>query len=64
MRLSHPVKEKWFMKGKSAGLWFLGLCAVLAILLLSRLITPMIGGILFAISLGFLGGISRGFRKP
>jgi hypothetical protein len=42
---------------------FLGICIVLAFLLLTRLITPVISGFVFAISLVLLGGITKGFRR-
>jgi hypothetical protein len=51
------------MTGKVAGLLFLGICAVLAALLLTSAITRLIGGCIFAISLIVLGGLSHGFRK-
>jgi hypothetical protein len=51
------------MRGKTAGMLFLGICIVLAFLLLTRLITPVISGIVFAIALVLLGGITKGFRR-
>jgi len=42
---------------------FLATCIILAILLITQAITPIVGGILFAITLVVLGGLSRGFRK-
>ena len=42
---------------------FLATCIILAILLITQAITPIVGGILFAIALVVLGGLSRGFRK-
>jgi hypothetical protein len=51
------------MSGKSAGLLFLGVCIVLAALLLARVITPLVSGSVFAIVLVLLGGLSGGFRK-
>ncbi len=49
------------MNGRIAGLIFLAACAVLAVLLLSKIITPLIGGLAFGIALALLGGISGGF---
>jgi hypothetical protein len=51
------------MRGKTAGLTFLGICAVLAVLLLSGAITPVVSGALFAVALVVLGGISKGFKN-
>jgi uncharacterized membrane protein len=41
---------------------FLTSCLILAVLLLADLITPIIGGSVFAIALALFGGFSRGFR--
>jgi len=51
------------MKGKTAGFVFLGVCVILAALLLARTITPLVCGTVFAIALVLLGGFSGGFRK-
>lgn len=51
------------MKGKSALTIFLGICVVLAILLITQVITPVISRCIFAISLVVFGGMYRGFRK-
>ncbi len=51
------------MKGKLAGLIFLGICVILAILLLTGVISAIVSGIVFAIALFVLGAISNGFRK-
>lgn len=51
------------MKGKTASFIFLGVCVILAALLLTKTITPIQSGTVFAIALVLLGGISRGFRK-
>ncbi len=37
---------------------FLGACVLLAILLITRIITPLIGGIVFAVALVLFGGLS------
>jgi hypothetical protein len=52
-----------FMNKKTAGLVFLGIGVVLAILLIIQWITPLTSGVLFALSLVLLGGLSKGFRK-
>ncbi len=51
------------MSRKTAGLIFVGVCIVLADLLVTKAITPLVGGILFAIVLVALGLLSGGFRK-
>ena len=51
------------MSRKTAAFSFLGICVVLAILLLIKAITPLVSGIIFAIALVLFGLLSRGFRK-
>lgn len=51
------------MNGKTAALLFVGVCAILAILLVTGLIGPLWSGSLFAVALVLLGGISGGFGK-
>ena len=51
------------MDRKVAGFVFLGVCVVLAVLLLMQVITPVISAALFAIALVVVGGASAGFRK-
>ena len=51
------------MSGKTAASFFVGVCAILAILLVTGLIGPLLSGSLFAVTLVLLGGISGGFRK-
>jgi hypothetical protein len=51
------------MKGKSAGMVFLGICLALAVLLVLKVITTLIGGIAFAAALVVLGLLSEGFRR-
>ena len=51
------------MNKKVAALSLLGICVVLAILLLTNAIPAPVAGILFAISLVLLGVSSGGFRK-
>jgi hypothetical protein len=52
------------MDGKTAVFLFVGVCVLLAILLLIGIIGPLVSGAIFAISLVLLGGLSGGFRKP
>jgi hypothetical protein len=51
------------MNRKTAAFIFVGICVVLAVLLLFGIIGPMVGGSVFAIALVLLGGASSGFRK-
>jgi len=51
------------MDKRTAGFLFLGLCIILAILLLTSVITPLASGCIFAVALVLLGGFSRAFRK-
>ncbi len=51
------------MNGRTAGLVFLGVCVILALLLLTRSIRPVLSSAIFAIALVVLGVLSRGFRK-
>ncbi len=51
------------MNGRTAVLLFLGVCVILALLLLTRSIRPVVSGAVFAIALVVLGVLSRGFRK-
>lgn len=51
------------MKRKFALPLFLATSILLAFLLLRQVITPIVGGALFAIALAVLGGISRGFTR-
>jgi hypothetical protein len=51
------------MKAKTAGFVFLGVCMILAVLLLVKAITPFESGTAFAVALILLGGLSAGFRK-
>jgi hypothetical protein len=48
------------MRGPAAGLVFLGICIVLAVLLFAHVIKPAVSGIIFAVALVVLGGWSRG----
>jgi len=57
------LREKNMMPKKTAGFLFLAICLVLAILLLTRTITPLVSSYVFAIALVVLGGLSVGFRK-
>jgi hypothetical protein len=51
------------MNRRTALLIFLAVCIVLAILLLTTIIKPLLAGIIFAIALVVLGGLSGGFRR-
>ncbi len=47
------------MDGKVAGFLFLGVCLILAVLLLTRTIAPLLSGTVFAVALVVFGGLSR-----
>lgn len=47
------------MNQRTAGFTFLGVCVILAILLFTRTISPMVSGGLFAAALIIFGGLSR-----
>ncbi|HEX3043275.1 MAG TPA: hypothetical protein VHY08_00860 [Bacillota bacterium] len=51
------------MKKKTAGVLFLGICVILAVLLLTKVISPIVSGCVFAGALVGLGITSWGFRK-
>lgn len=51
------------MNRRTAGFSFLGVCVILALLLVTETITPLISGGIFAGALVILGVLSRGFRK-
>jgi hypothetical protein len=51
------------MNRKKAGIFFLGTCVILAILLLTQVLTPIVGAIVFAVALVAFGVPSNGFRK-
>ena len=51
------------MNAKPAVVVFLGICIVLAGLLLLQLITPVVSGAVFAVALVLLGSLSKGFRR-
>ncbi len=51
------------MKRRTAGFIFLGICVLLAILLLVKIIAPLASGVLFAVALVVFGLLSGGFRK-
>ena len=50
------------MKRTIAVTFFLGVCLILALLLLTKTITLIISSLIFAIALVIFGGLSRGFR--
>jgi hypothetical protein len=51
------------MSRRTAAFSFLGICIILAILLLFKMITPLVSGVIFAIALVTFGLLSRSFRK-
>jgi len=51
------------MNRKKAGIFFLGTCLILAILMLTQVLTPIVGGVVFAVALVAFGVPSNGFRK-
>ncbi|MBZ5553792.1 MAG: hypothetical protein LAO21_13800 [Acidobacteriia bacterium] len=51
------------MNKKIAAYLFLGICLILAVLLLTKTITLLTSSYVFAIALVVLGGLSRGFRE-
>ncbi|NHZ87110.1 MAG: hypothetical protein GWP19_14760 [Planctomycetia bacterium] len=51
------------MKKKPAGLLFLAICIVLAILLLTKTISILVSGSIFALALIILGIASKGFTN-
>jgi len=51
------------MNRRHAAFIFLGVCLVLAALLLLQIITPIVSGAIFALALVVFGGLSKGFRK-
>ncbi|MGB2869046.1 MAG: hypothetical protein WBD36_11385 [Bacteroidota bacterium] len=51
------------MKRQTAVILLLIICLVLAVLLITQTITPIAGGVVFALSLATIGVLSRGFGK-
>jgi hypothetical protein len=51
------------MNGKKASLILVGICVIIAILLLVKIIEFIAGAIIFAIALVVLGLVSKNFRK-
>ncbi len=51
------------LNGKKARLFLLITCIVLAILLLTHVVTYLVSGIIFAIALAAFGVLSNGFRR-
>jgi hypothetical protein len=54
-------QARWTMNRKTAALSFLGVCLVLAMLLVAKAISPILSGSIFAIALVGFGILSRGF---
>ena len=51
------------MNRKKAGIFFLGTCLILAILLLTQVLAPTMGAVIFAVALVVSGVTSNGIRK-
>lgn len=51
------------MNKKTAGISFLTVCVILAILLLTKVITSTFSAIIFAVVLVVFGVLSKGFRR-
>jgi len=51
------------MGKRTAGYVFLGICLLLAVLLITSAITPLVSGLIFAVSLVTVGIAAKGFRK-
>jgi hypothetical protein len=51
------------MSRQIAGFSFLGACIIIAILMLTQVVTPTVGVIIFAIALSVSGVSSDGFRR-
>jgi hypothetical protein len=51
------------MNRKTAALSFLGVCLVLVMLLVTKVITPWLSGSIFAIALVAFGVLSHGFTR-
>jgi hypothetical protein len=51
------------MSGKKARMFFVSSCIILAILLLTHVLTYIVGGIIFTVALVAFGVPSNGFRK-
>ncbi len=55
--------RRYTMDRKVARLLFLGVCIILAVLLITKLISPIVSGCVFAVALVCFGLLSRGFKK-
>jgi len=51
------------MDGKIAVILLVNICVILAVLLIIQAITPLVGGVVFAVVLVTLGSLSKGFRR-
>jgi len=51
------------MKGSVARILFVSVCLIIAILLLARAISTIVGSAVFAVALVVLGVMSHGFRR-
>jgi hypothetical protein len=56
------IKEK-IVKRKHALISFLGVCLAIAVLLLTTIISFIVGAIIFAVSLVIFGSLSKAFKK-
>ena len=60
---SDIVEGDSLMKRQTAVFLFLGVCILLAALLIAGEISPLVSGAVFAVALVLFGGLSRGFRR-
>lgn len=51
------------MNKKTAGFIFVGICIIIASLLLTQIVSPIVGTMIFAVTLVFFGGLSKGFKE-
>jgi hypothetical protein len=51
------------MNGKKAAIFFLGACVILAILMVTHVLTFIVGVAIFAVALVAFGVPSHGFRR-
>jgi hypothetical protein len=57
------IKPRILMKRKNALFIFLGICIILAIMILLKAMSSLVGGIFFAMTILVLGLLSQAFRK-
>ena len=51
------------MNKKTASFIFVGICIIIAALLLTQVVSPIVGTLIFAVTLVFFGGLSKGFKE-